>query len=99
MPPGACVYSSGVTACANCTIGAVSCLSLGLVSEFFFSLLGPWEHVVWMSVGAWLGYKYPYWEDLSLQNINRLRAERGMEPMEAHPWGYNFAKVMRGERQ
>lgn len=38
----------------------------------------PWNHVLFIGVGGYIGYHYPRWEEELLVSVNEKRAERGM---------------------
>ncbi|CAM9867232.1 unnamed protein product [Choristocarpus tenellus] len=42
----------------------------------------PWEYVVGGGLGMWLGVKVPEWEQQLLSDINEMRADRNMPPVE-----------------
>mmetsp|Transcript_360 Transcript_360/g.1061 ORF Transcript_360/g.1061 Transcript_360/m.1061 type:complete len:93 (+) Transcript_360:36-314(+) len=52
----------------------------------------PWEHLGIMVVGGYVGYKYPIWEEQLRVDIDKIRAQRGMPPLNAKPWLYNYAQ-------
>jgi hypothetical protein len=41
----------------------------------------PWGHVGMFFVGAYMGHKMPQWELKMLEDVNEMRASRGMPPM------------------
>mmetsp|Transcript_9915 Transcript_9915/g.32351 ORF Transcript_9915/g.32351 Transcript_9915/m.32351 type:complete len:89 (-) Transcript_9915:1240-1506(-) len=50
----------------------------------------PWDHLLWMCGMGYVGSVYPSWEKGCLDRINLLRAERGMEPFQHTPWGFDI---------
>jgi hypothetical protein len=46
-----------------------------------FLWLGPWNHVLCVGIGAYIGYNYASWEEEFLGSINKLRVARGMVPI------------------
>lgn len=43
--------------------------------------IGPWGHVGYFFVGAWAGNKYLEVERRLVEDINQIRADKGMPPM------------------
>lgn len=41
----------------------------------------PWQHVFYGMLGGYIGYNYPKYEQNLLQEVNDLRAERGLPPL------------------
>lgn len=49
---------------------------------FFIVSSEPWEYLVFGGVGGYIGYKMPIWEAGLINDINEMRADRNMPPLE-----------------
>lgn len=54
---------------------------MGLSIFFYFAQTEPWMHVGCFIVGCWAGHKYPQIELAMVQDINEIRAKKGMSPL------------------
>jgi hypothetical protein len=43
--------------------------------------LEPWLHVTYFVVGYWIGDYYPKFERYLVDDINEMRAEKGLRPL------------------
>ena len=48
----------------------------------FFQSLEPWNHLLFGTVGAYVGYNYKTWEASLLAKVNEKRVLRGMSPID-----------------
>ena len=56
------------------------CFFMLLLSSICF--VEPWEHVMYGTIFAWLGYNLPTWEDNLMIKVNEERVKRGYLPIE-----------------
>lgn len=54
---------------------------LSLIHNLDYCHTEPWLHVGWFFAGAYIGNKLPQWERQLVEDINQLRAEKGLSPM------------------
>ena len=41
-------------------------------------LAKPWEHVICIGIGSYIGYNYSKWGDELLESVNKQRLKKGM---------------------
>lgn len=56
-------------------------VNLLFVSLAFFDVAEPWLHVGCTMIGMYVGQKLPQWELKLVEDINEIRASKGMAPM------------------
>jgi len=62
----------------------ISCDKASSLTHLTFSLAflpGPWNHVGGFIFGAWVGSKYHSVEKSLVEDINQIRADKGMPPI------------------
>ena len=47
----------------------------------YISILGPWNHVLFVGIGGIVGMNYSKWEQNLLDTVNEKRLEKGMVPI------------------
>lgn len=76
---------------ASAVIGGSSGLFIAFFSNSVRKLpffRRPWEHVLYMAIGTYIGYNYPTWENQELDKVNEMRAQRKLDPLVKSPWGF-----------
>lgn len=74
-----------------CALPLTNCALLHLTLE-------PWEYVICGGLGAYAGNKIPQWEAQLLQDVNEMRADRNMPPID-RVGGFTFGSTMVAEKK